>query len=188
RANRRRRARRRRGRRSIVGGPRTIRAGLPCPWVHQTRTSCPRPAKASAGVRRPARHGSGSRPSPSRGAAGAQPPTPAAIRSGVCSSRDALSRFPCLSLHVFLSYVSSSPCLLSYIVHHPSPPSHVRPTSAQPPIPPSIRACRSRLIKFSAGYGAVGVTSVAGFRWTCRSLPPTHAQEAGDPHSIHLDK
>ena len=39
--------------------------------------------------------------SPSRGAAGAQLPTPAATRSGVCSSRDALSHAPCLS-----------PCLL----------------------------------------------------------------------------
>src|SRR5262249_10959857 len=52
-------------------------------------------------VRRPAHHGSGSRPSPSRGAAGAQPPRPPAARSGVCSLRDALSRVPCLS-----------PCLL----------------------------------------------------------------------------
>src|SRR5271167_4123420 len=76
------------------------------PWGRRTRTSCPQPAKASAGVRRPARHGSGSRPSPSRGAAGAQPPTPAATQSGVCSSRDAFSRVPCLSLCLLPSYFS----------------------------------------------------------------------------------
>src|SRR5258707_447041 len=43
------RARRRRDRRSTEGAPRTGRASLPCPWVRRTRTSCPQPAKASAG-------------------------------------------------------------------------------------------------------------------------------------------
>src|SRR5215813_9584195 len=61
------------------------------------RTPSRRPSTASAAVRRPARHGSGSRPSPSGGAAGAQPPTPAATRSGVCSSPDVPSHVPCLS-------------------------------------------------------------------------------------------
>src|SRR5262249_53177805 len=61
------------------------------------RTPSRRPSTASVGVRRSARHGSGSRPSPSGGAAGAQPPTPAATRSGVCSSPDVLSRVLCLS-------------------------------------------------------------------------------------------
>jgi hypothetical protein len=69
---------------------------------------CPRPAKASGGVRRPARHGSGSSPSPSRGVAGAQPPTSATTRSGVCSSRDAPSRVPCLSSCLLPSVSSSS--------------------------------------------------------------------------------
>src|SRR4029077_6480082 len=86
---------RRRGTRSIDGGPRTNRAGLPCPWVRRTRISCPPPAKACVGVRGPARRESASRPSLSRGAVGAQPPTPAATRSGVCSSRDVHSRVPC---------------------------------------------------------------------------------------------
>src|SRR5262244_2140505 len=63
-----------------------------------------RSSTASAGVPRPARHGSGSRPSPSEEAAGAQPPTPAATRSGVCLSPDVLSRVPCLSR-----------CLLPYL-------------------------------------------------------------------------
>src|SRR2546425_6339356 len=38
------------------------------------------------------------------GVAGAQPPTPAATRSWVRSSRDALSRVPCLSLCLLPSY------------------------------------------------------------------------------------
>src|ERR1700738_5016350 len=70
------------------------------------RPSSPPPPTASVDARRPARHGSGSRPSPSRGAAGAQPATPAATRSGVCSSRDAVFRVPCLFLFLLQCYFS----------------------------------------------------------------------------------
>src|SRR5215510_1680320 len=103
RASRTRRARRRRGIGQADGGLRTDRAGSPCPWARRTRTSSPPPSTASVDARRPAHHGSGSRPSPSRGAAAAQPPTPAPTRSGVSSLRYALSGAPCLSL-----------CLLPY--------------------------------------------------------------------------
>ena len=72
RASRTRRARRRRGRRSADGGPRTGRAGSPYPWARRTRTSSRRPSTASAGARRPARHGRGSSPFPSPAAAGAR--------------------------------------------------------------------------------------------------------------------
>jgi hypothetical protein len=57
------------------------------------------------GARRPARHGSGPRFFPSRAVAAAQPPTPAATRPRVSSSRCALSVAPCLFL-----------CLLPYLL------------------------------------------------------------------------
>ena len=113
-ASRKRLARRRRGTRPIDGGLRTNRAGSPCPSALRTRTSSPRPATASAGVRRTVHHASASRPSLSPGAVGAQPPTPAATRPAVSSfgdrpsgSRSSVCLLPFSFLLCFLKTIRS---------------------------------------------------------------------------------
>src|SRR5467141_3621020 len=80
-------------------------AGLPCPWVRRTRTSSPPPSTASVDARRPARHGSESRPSPSRGAGGATPATPPATRPAVFSFRLSGSPFSACLLPYHFSFV-----------------------------------------------------------------------------------
>src|SRR4029077_14068204 len=112
-----RRVRRTRGKRSIDGGPRTGRAGSPCPWPRRTRNPSPRPATAFADARPLARHEHGSRPSPSLRVARVQPPIPAVTRlldpfllllcSYFCSF--ALSCFLCLKKFLTRTAVTPPP-------------------------------------------------------------------------------
>src|SRR5918995_549496 len=79
--------RRRSGRRSADGGPRTDRGDSPRPAGRRTGTPSPPPSSAFGGARRRARRVRGSAPSPSRAFPHARPATLAAKRRAACSSR-----------------------------------------------------------------------------------------------------